>query len=341
MKDISIFISSSMFELEYEREIANQVLKELNMQPVLFEIFPSLSESPQEAYIENVRECDLFILICWKSFSNAVMEEFKEAVKRNKPILIFLKSLEGTEKREPELEKFINDLCSTDREVLSRRTVFKKFRGIQNLQNAIKDSVLNEISKFYKDPVHTLSREEMYELGNSIIRFSQSRLFLYQRTPSLFLGARNYLSDAASQYAYEKEFLDILEKWIKENQTYNDKEMMYLFSATATKSELNEKSLINHKEYVEKVKIKVNYYKNIEEKTGYRFRFNILDIPISGPMIIGDNKYAIWILGDNDAVSISQENQKISSILIRMLKTHCHKLTSANEILKQFGIRNT
>lgn len=57
-------------------------------------------------------------------------------------------------------------------------------------------------------------------------------------------------------------------------------------------------------------------------------------------MIVGDNRYAIWILGGEDAVSISQENEKIAFILIRMLKTHYQPLRSADEILTEFGIGN-
>ena len=339
MRRIKVFISSSMFELEYEREVANETLKDLNIQPVLFEVFPSLSESPREAYLESVKECDIFVLILWKSFSPAVLEEYREAVKRSKPILILLKSLDRNERRDQLLEDFINDLVSSEKGAYFKHTVFKKFRSISELRNAVKESVINEISKFYEDPVHTLSREEMYELGTSIIRLTQNRLYLYQRTPALFLGARNYLSSQKGQYAYEVEFTEALEKWISDNHPYNDKELMYLFSGNATRAELVENSLIEDKQYIQKFIERLRHYKSIEEETGYRFRFSILDTPISGPMIVGDNRYAIWILGKEDAVSLSQENEKISSILIRMLKTHCQTLRTGEEILNIFGMQ--
>lgn len=258
-----------MFELEYEREIATEVLTDLSLQPVLFEIFPSLNESPQEAYLEGVKDCDIFILILWKSLSPAVLEEYHEAVKRSKPILIFLKSLEGTEHRDEKLEAFIDDLISNKKGLYFKNTIFKKFRGISQLRNVLRDSVLNEISKFYKDPVHTLSKEEMYELATSIIRFTQNRLYLYQRTPTLFLGPRNYLSSPEGQYAYERGFLETLEKWINENYKQCDKELMYLFSGNATKTELVEKSLIMNKQYIEKLTERLHHFKNIEEKRAF------------------------------------------------------------------------
>jgi len=338
MRRIKVFISSSMFELEYEREITHQALKDLSIQPVLFEIFPSLSESPREAYLEGVRECDIFILILWKSFSSAVFEEYCEAVKRSKPILIFLKNLNATERRDEKLENFFDNFLKGEKSLYLKHTVFKTFRGISQLRNAIRGSVINEISKFYRDPVHTLSREEMYELGTAIINYAQNRLYIYQRTPILLLGARNYLSDEKGRYAYEVELLETLERWIESNYEYNDKEMMYLFSTSSTKKELESCSLINNNKYVEKLIERIEHYKHIEEITGYRFKFLPLDIPVSGPMIVGDNRYAIWILGGEDAVSISQENEKISHILIRMLKTHCQTFISVNEILTMFGI---
>jgi len=338
MRRIKVFISSSMFELEYEREIATEALKDLNIQPVLFEVFPALSESPREAYLESVKECDIFILILWKSFSPAVLEEYREAVKKSKPILILLKSLDRNEHRDKSLDDFIGDLMSGEKGAYFIRTVFKKFRSIAELKNALKEGVINEISKFYEDPVHTLSKEEMYELGTSIVRTTQNRLYLYQRTPSLFLGARNYLSSSKGQYAYEVEFAESLEKWINDNHHYNDKEMMYLFSGSATRTELVENALVGNKQFIGNVIERLRRYKSIEEETGFRFRFSVLDTPISGPMLVGDNRYAIWILGKEDAVSLSQENEKISSILIRMLKTHCQILRSVEETLNIFGI---
>jgi hypothetical protein len=329
-----------MFELEYEREVANDALKDLNVQPILFEVFPSLSETPREAYLEAVRECDVFVLILWKSFSQAVIQEYREAVKKSKPILILLKSLDKNESRDNMLEEFINDLVSGEKGIHFRHTVFKMFRSLAELRGALRESVINEIGKFYEDPVHTLSKEEMYELGTSIIKTTQNRLYLYQRTPSLFLGARNYLSNQKGQYAYEVEFAETLEKWINDSCQYNDKELMYLFSGTTTKAELEENSLLSNTEYIERVVARLRRYKNIEEETGFRFRFSILATPISGPMIIGDNRYAIWILGREDAVSLSQENEKISSILIRMLKTHCQTLRSVDETLSIFGIQH-
>ncbi len=59
---------------------------------------------------------------------------------------------------------------------------------------------------------------------------------------------------------------------------------------------------------------------------------------MSGPLIVGDNRYAMWLLGTEDAVSISQENEKICDILVRMLKIHSQKRTTVDDIFSALGL---
>ncbi len=93
IRGINVFVSSDMTELEYDREIAQEALKDINVNSILFEVLPAMSESPRGIYCEEVGSCDIFLLLLWKSFRSAVQEEYGEAVRRNKPILILVKSL--------------------------------------------------------------------------------------------------------------------------------------------------------------------------------------------------------------------------------------------------------
>ena len=192
MNRIKVFISSAMNELSCERELAQEVIESLNFEPSLFEIFASQSNSPSQAYTEEVRDCDIFVMILWKSLRKAVLEEYQEAVKMCKPILIFRKLLSEDEKREEELKKFIDELKGETANNTIYRTVFADYRKVSEFKVVLKKSIVNEAAKFYKTPFSTISREEMYKLGTDIIKFSQKRLYLIQRTPSLFFGAREY-----------------------------------------------------------------------------------------------------------------------------------------------------
>jgi len=184
------------------------------------------------------------------------------------------------------------------------------------------------MAKFYRSPIYTMARNEMYELGISIIRYAQRRLYLFQRTPSLLLGARPYIADDSKKYAYEKEFADTLETWIKDNYKYDEKEFIYLFSAEATKKEIEDEQLEKNAKHLTYIKGNMQRLKKVEEDSGHRFKVRKLDVPISGPLIIGDNRYAIWILGEDQAVSISQDNKGISDILVMILNSYSQKYLS-------------
>ena len=217
MNKIKVFISSVMNELEYEREVACMTIKDLNLEPSMFEIFPSLSKKPNQAYIDEVRGCDIFVIILWKRLSEPVTEEYKEAVRINKPILMFVKTLKGTEKRERNLDEFIREIENSSEgktwyEVYP--SVYDTYRSLKDFEDALKNAVINEIGKFYQAPKATSTREEMYELGPDIIRFAQKRLYVTQETPSLFFGAREYNAPDNEKIHYEKELYDALREWI-------------------------------------------------------------------------------------------------------------------------------
>lgn len=333
-----MFISSAMTELEYDREIAQQVLRDMNVSPILFEVFPAMSESPSESCTEEVRTCDIFLMLLWKSFRPSVEEEYSEAVKRNKPILILVKSLIENEEREPKLKAFLAKLASGSQKRPTRRLAYKKYRKVNELRVAVRESVAAEIAQFYKEPIYTMARNEMYELGTSIIRYAQRRLYLFQQTPSLVLGARPYLACDSTKYAYEKQFAHALQTWIEDNYKLDDKEFLYLFSLEATKKEMQENRLIENADYRLSVENKVQRLKETEAQSGRRFRIAMLDVPTSGPLIVGDNRYAIWVLGGNRAVSIMQENNKICDILVRILNSYSQEKLSVKDILSALGL---
>ena len=338
MRKIDIFISSAMRELECEREIAQEVLREMNVNPILFELFPGLSHSPAEAYSDEVQQCDIFILILWKSLRPAVREEYREAVKRSKPILVLVKSLTENEERDPELRDFLRGLAGSDSAQRGVRLVFKSFRGLSELRAAVRDAVSAEIAKFYREPVQTFGREEMYQLGTSIIQHSQRRLHVYQNTPSLLFGARDYLAPEGRKLAYEKEFLDSLEAWIERNYRNADSEFTCLFSLDATRKELTDQHLMTNVDYLASVSERVRRCKDIEAQSGYRFRISLVHAPVSGPLIVGDSRFAIWLSGGTDAVAISQQNEKISDILVRMVRGHTREQLTASQMLAMLGL---
>jgi Domain of unknown function (DUF4062) len=333
-KQISVFISSSMSELENEREIVEQALRELNVNPTLFELFPAMSGSPVTAYVREVEQCDVYILILWKLFSKPVQKEFEVAVRANKPILVFRKTLKENEIASEDLKEFFKAQTSFDGMTeVAQRVTFKDFRRLAELSIAVKSSIALELGKFYQEPIFTLSRQEMYELGRSIVKSAQKRLFIVQNSSSLILGARDYMIDEEEKSGYDKEFTDAVNSWIDENKINKNVEFLHLFSLQSTKEEIEKLNLPRTHPFIKKVRSRIERFKEIEKISRGRFRFNALKMPFSGPMIIGDSWYAIWIVGGETAFAISQDSPRFCGTLARILMIQNQLSLDISEIL--------
>ncbi|HQZ96588.1 MAG TPA: DUF4062 domain-containing protein [Pyrinomonadaceae bacterium] len=321
-KGITVFVSSAMRELENEREIIQEVFVELNINASLFELFPAMSQAPLEAYTDEVRECDIFILIIWKSLRPAVKAEYEEAIRTNKPILIVIKSLIDSEERDIEAKRFITGLSDGFDEdgSIAKKAVFKNYRTLAEFRIAVRDSIKTELAKYYGEPRYTQSREEMYELGIELISKTQKRLYICQQTPSLILGAREYTADQQSKILYEQQFLDALILWIETNKANRTTELCYFFSKSNLQKELEDFDLLSNSEVTLELNEKIDWLCSLERSTSRRFRFTMTDQPFSGPLIISDNHYGIWILGSSEAISISKEDEKFCNMLSRVLR---------------------
>ena len=318
---INIFISSVMSgELEHDREIAYQVINELNYAPKMFELLPALSASASEAYIDGVRDCDIFILLVWKDITDPVIKEYREARNLNKPILAFCKYINQKEARSAALEAFMKKAFDANRGV-----VYENYRKMQELRDAINHAVSAELVSIYKEPLLTQSVEEMYELGSDIIINAKRRLAIFQKTPTLLLGARDYISNM--KVAYEEEYHNLLKNWIDKNKKNVGKdssiEFLYVFSIAKTIAEMHKHKLFQDGSFMNEMKTRIRRYSQIEKSSGNRFRFVPYPSEISGPLIVGDLRYAIWFIGGQQPIAISQRNEKISDNMVRMIKVQC------------------
>ncbi|HMG68478.1 MAG TPA: DUF4062 domain-containing protein [Chitinophagaceae bacterium] len=340
MKKITVFISSAQTELECEREISQEIIADLNLHPVLFELHPALSSSPTPGFLNEVHQCDIFVLLLWKSLRPAVRAEYQKAIEKNKPVLVLVKRTNYNEKRDEDLETFLSQLTNENVNHMVRSTVGRDFRSLKELRELLRSSLVAEISKLYQEPISTQDREEMYNLGTEIIKHSQSRLHIFQKTPTLFLGlkdrARADSYNLDTYQHYEMDFMMALENWIERHQNSKDIEFTYLFDADISKKELLKSvSEENKKSALENIFERIKKFKKIEQQTNYKFKFMYISTPISGPLIIGDNRFAIWITGNEESVSFSQENEKIATILTKTLRPHFRELKSADELIEK------
>lgn len=146
---LKIFVSSVMEGLKRERNAAEKAIKELDLDPEQFELFPAYPGTTKDICLERVKECNIFILILKDRISPIVLEEFQTAEEYDKDILVFLKSDPNNEK----LKDFI--------EGIERDYTYKKFSTENELKRYIKKSIQNVLVGSYKS-----SRDEYFDEKN-------------------------------------------------------------------------------------------------------------------------------------------------------------------------------
>lgn len=124
MKKYKIFISGVQKELKAERRavktaVLGDVLLAEYFDVFLFEDAPARGKSPESAYLDEVKESDIYIGLLGDRYGGSVgggmsptEAELKEAQKRHKEILIYIKGENGTtdKKREIGVQKLIKEI---------------------------------------------------------------------------------------------------------------------------------------------------------------------------------------------------------------------------------------
>ncbi|MCL2628969.1 MAG: DUF4062 domain-containing protein, partial [Oscillospiraceae bacterium] len=112
-----IFISSVQSEFAEERQmlfdyISTDALFGMYFEPFIFEKVPALNSSPKKVFINEVKNCDIYIGLFGKSYGYEDSEgispterEFDEATLHNKVRLVYIKQ---AKKREYKEELLIN-----------------------------------------------------------------------------------------------------------------------------------------------------------------------------------------------------------------------------------------
>lgn len=131
-KKFEVFISSKQDEFKRKRkEVAKLISKHPYLESTLLEQKGANTENPIDASVKAVGESDIYIGIFGEKYSEITVKEYREAVKRRIPALLYLKKIK---KREPELEDFLEN------EVKSN-FVFHEFSGNKKLLQQIEDDL--------------------------------------------------------------------------------------------------------------------------------------------------------------------------------------------------------
>ena len=144
-----IFISGVQKELKEERFavkkiIAENVLLKEYFKAFLFEDSPAKSKSAKISYISEIRKCDIYLGILGNEYGavnknklSATEQEFREAQRTNKEVLIYIKGKDDT-KRDKRLKELISEVKDED-----TGYKYKRFNTIPELKNNIYESLID------------------------------------------------------------------------------------------------------------------------------------------------------------------------------------------------------
>jgi hypothetical protein len=295
MHKIRVFVSSSLTELEGEREIAQETIEELNMEPVMFEDFPAMDKPLENAYIDEIKKSHIFVAILWKDLTEPVEKEFNAASELGIPILLLVKMITYRESRTQRLDSLLNGNAEAKLgEGLQLVPFRKKFRTLKELSKELKEGLMNLVSdRFIEPALTTTSNEVTSKMALNLIKNSKKRLLLIVKTPQILLGLRPY--DSKKKNYLEEGLYDAVSKWIDEMVIDERREFLFLYSEEHTQNEIKKFNLQNIYEQ------NLKKYIDIEKKTCGRFELApIQEFP--GRILIGDNSFGIQFRAPNNKV---------------------------------------
>ena len=151
-----VFISSTMDDLAEARQAVAEMITELDAQPVMFETLGARTDDSRQAYTSEVRRSQIYLGILSRRYGtkipsgySATHEEYEEARKHRKEILLFLDATIPDVERDGHLNRWIKELYKFH--------VLAKYRGMSDLVQQAKTS-LEEIARDELTPWVKLAR---------------------------------------------------------------------------------------------------------------------------------------------------------------------------------------
>lgn len=173
-----VFVSSVIADLALEREALNHAILGLGItRPWVFEFTPATSQILDQSYLEKVQQCDFFVLIIDRRISPAVEKEFITALKHSRPILAFLKKLDGSE-RDSDTESFIGQIP----------TKWTTYRDINDLTLKVRAAIADEIVRRVRSTILTVPLHELHQLERTRTLLHQALVNLPTRRFTHLVG---------------------------------------------------------------------------------------------------------------------------------------------------------
>ncbi|GEM_PF-3311975 len=165
-----VFVSSRIDELAAERAALTQALQSPEWDNFTFEWSGAFPESARDVYLKQVAEADVYLGIFFKAYSQATVDEYREARRLGKPILIYLKDCA---EREPALTKFITEELYPAHKCQSFKTTDELVSHLPDIRRALDAEVQKHQRQAYLDALVT--QTELLELAGIVDSGEQAR----------------------------------------------------------------------------------------------------------------------------------------------------------------------
>lgn len=164
-RKLRIFISSTMKDMPRERRQIYARLKSFNFEPVMAEALPTSEAHPWKVIQEEIRSCDIVILILGEKYGwipkegpksdtnlSVTQLEFEEAKSLGMPILPFLKKLSKSINNRSKDARKRNKFRDEIKDWSKGHFVAREFTSAQDLSNQVGEAVITLLSKrFWKE----------------------------------------------------------------------------------------------------------------------------------------------------------------------------------------------
>jgi 6-phosphogluconolactonase/glucosamine-6-phosphate isomerase/deaminase len=158
MDRVRVFLSSPVIDLEAERDLAEETLKNLGLDTFRNESATAQAQSPQDVCLSKISECDLFVLIVGGEYGHipdadstpgspydgkisVTHGEFLKARELRKPILVFVKDVP----RNSQEESFLGSLDD-----FLDGQFYTKFKEKEELRERLLESIPDLLAKLIR-----------------------------------------------------------------------------------------------------------------------------------------------------------------------------------------------
>lgn len=133
---LRVFVSSSIMEFFHERGVVKDAVDSIPItRSWVFEYSSASTDSLEESYLKQVRECDIFILILGQHLTKPVYNEWQIATAASKPRLVFLKQCVYSQ----QMREFIDTID----------VKWARFGSSDELRQKVQEAIADELIKSY------------------------------------------------------------------------------------------------------------------------------------------------------------------------------------------------